>query len=179
MADWTPSSSTSTGALCDVRSVRHYVEAPPGEKRFKPNFDLFHARSSDCPAHDQVKSLAYRCRDAGFAIVIVTGKEARWEALTSAWLAREGIDYDALVTRRSNDYRPDHVIKAEIALELRATYNLRLAVDDRQDIIAVWHAARVPTVQVTQAGDLLPLKAPDGGVADARIEAELLPLEER
>ena len=126
------------GTLCDVRRVRHFVQPPPGATKFKPNFDRFHSASFNCPAHPQVRRLALAVRGVGLAVVVVTGREAKWAQSTSDWLAKNDIPVDEFRTRGAKDFRPDHVIKAEIELSLSTAYRILLAVDDRLDIISVW-----------------------------------------
>lgn len=142
------------GTLCDVRSVRRYVEAPPGSKKFKPNYDLFHSTSIDCPPYSAVKRIAVRARELGLSIIVVTGRVAKWRGLTEDWLNRNSIPWDALYTRGHNDYRPDHVIKSEINEELQIRFKPLVAIDDRDDILHVWKTAGIVTVKVSQSGQL-------------------------
>ena len=41
------------GTLCDVRSIRHYVQYKPNHR----NFHKFHGESINCPAYPEVKEL--------------------------------------------------------------------------------------------------------------------------
>jgi hypothetical protein len=140
------------GALCDVRTIRHYVERPVGSHRFRANFAMFHSASEDCPPFPQVSQLLGALAREGYAIVVVTAREARWAELTERWLDRHGVRRVELITRRDLDYRSDAVVKAEICAQIQSRYEPRLAVDDRDDILAVWSAASIPTVKVDQLG---------------------------
>ncbi|WP_163543644.1 HAD family acid phosphatase [Occultella kanbiaonis] len=156
------------GTLCDVRSIRHHVERPEGAKRFRPNFALFHSSSEDCPAFPNVLQLITELEREGYAIVVVTAREARWSELTERWLDRHGVRRAELITRRALDYRSDALIKAEICTEIQGRYAPRLAIDDRDDILAVWAAASIPTVKVDEAG--FPLQVTGlGGATDDRL----------
>jgi FMN phosphatase YigB (HAD superfamily) len=157
------------GTLCDVRLIRHFVQAPHGATKFKPNFDRFHAASINCPPHHQVLRLALRAHALGLAIVIVTGREAKWAGLTAEWLDKHHIRYDELRTRQAKDYRPDHIAKAEIERDVSQEFRAVLAVDDRLDIIEVWQAAKIPTVQITAEGDILDACASPGASLDVRV----------
>lgn len=137
------------GTLVDVRSVRQFVEGTQSR-----DFDAFHAASIDCPRHDQVFHLLAKHRDAGALIVIVTAREARWSFLTTLWLRENGVDYDELLMREARDNRPDHVVKDGFARRLEAKYRIELAVDDREDILEVWHRHGFPTVKVEPDGNL-------------------------
>jgi hypothetical protein len=158
------------GTLCDVRDVRHYVERPEGAAEFKPNFNRFHSESIACPAHPQVVSLLARARVAGYAVVIVTGREERWSFLTSRWLKEHGIEYDELLMRPAKDFRPDNIIKAEIEQTIARRYSARLAVDDRLDIIEIWQRAGIATSRVSLDGKVGPIEWPAGEMARSGLE---------
>ena len=142
------------GTLCDVRRIRHYVERPAGTQRFRANFALFHSTSEACPAFPQVSQLIRALALDGYAIVVVTAREARWAQLTERWLDQHDVGRVELITRHDLDYRPDAVVKAEICAEIQSRYDPRLAVDDRDDILAVWAGAAIPTLRVGEAGAL-------------------------
>jgi hypothetical protein len=158
------------GTLCDVRQIRHYVEPITGESEFRANFDRFHAESIRCPAHQSVMNVLARARTAKFKILIVTGREAKWSFLTSLWLAEKGIKPERVYMRQKGDFRPDHVIKQEILTQIEKKYRVCLAVDDREDIIAVWSDSGIPTLKVSVHGQLRPINWPSGVDKEARIE---------
>ncbi|AMM20428.1 hypothetical protein AX769_10045 [Frondihabitans sp. PAMC 28766] len=157
------------GTLCDVRGIRHYVEGPAGARRFRPNFDRFHAASIWCPPHPDVERLAHAAREAGLAIVVVTGRGAKWADLTRAWLSKHDIPFDELWTRGATDQRPDHVVKTGIERKLSKRFHALLALDDRMDIIDVWQAAGIPTVLVGPEGKLAEPRLPPGVPLDPRV----------
>jgi phosphoglycolate phosphatase-like HAD superfamily hydrolase len=156
------------GTLCDVRTIRYLVEPTPGSN-FRPDFGKFHSASSGCPPHRAVMLLAQEAHRSGLAIVVVTGREEKWRALTEQWLASNQIPYDELKARNSKDYRPDHVIKAEIETEISKRFVPLLAVDDRPDIIAVWHRAGIVTARVDEAGNIGAPRVPLGESIDQRV----------
>jgi len=150
------------GTLCDVRSIRHLVEAPDGAKRFRANFHQFHAQSITCPPYPDVARLLARLRAEGYAILIVTAREALWADLTSEWLALHSIEHDEVFTRPLKDYRPDAVIKEEIAAAVKERYSPKIAIDDRAAIIEVWHRAGIPTCWVSDDGSIGAIERPSG-----------------
>jgi beta-phosphoglucomutase-like phosphatase (HAD superfamily) len=150
------------GTLCDVRAVRHWVQGPDGRKRSNANFDAFHEASAACPPFESVRELVRISSALGLQIVVVTGREAKWDCLTARWLLENCIPYAVLCTRGHRDYRPDHIVKAEILLDLRREYDVVLAVDDRPDIVRVWLADGIPTIQVGPDGKLAEVVVPEG-----------------
>ena len=148
------------GTLCDVRSIRHLVDVPGAESRVRPNFHEFHSQSFHCPPFPLVVDLLNRARKERLAIIVVTGREKRWSFLTSRWLSEHEIEYDELKMRPDGDFRPDHLIKAEIQQSLSWAYRILLAIDDRRDIAQVWQRAGIPTSLVSGSGQLAELEWP-------------------
>lgn len=142
------------GTLVDVRSIRHHVERPKGAQRFRANFALFHSSSEHSPAFPNVLLLVTELERAGYSIVVVTAREERWTELTERWLDRHGVRRVELITRRVLDYRSDALVKAEICADIQLRYSPRLAIDDRDDILAVWATSSIPTVKIDEEGRL-------------------------
>jgi phosphoglycolate phosphatase-like HAD superfamily hydrolase len=140
------------GTLCDVRDVRHHVEAPPGSYSFEPNFTRFHGDSINSPAHDEVVALAQQACADGLVVLVVTGRDESWSFLTSVWLTEHNVVYDELIMRPRRDPRSDLELKAAFALDISRRYDPKLAVDDRADIVAVWRSAGIATAQVSDEG---------------------------
>lgn len=153
------------GTLCDVRAIQHHVEKAPRGSRPKPSFELFHAESINCPAHGQVVQILSRARAAGHAVLIVTGREAKWSFLTSTWLREHGVAYDELIMRGAKDYRADSIVKKEIALEIAARYRPVIAIDDRPEIIEIWQQEGIPTVRILADGAVGDIVWPKGSTA--------------
>lgn len=131
------------GTLCDVTSVRHYVT---GESR---NFAAFHEASRFCPTRPDVERAVRAAHAAGIAVVIVTARDARFERTTRDFLARNDIPFDALFMRPWGDQRRDTIVKGEIFEAITsAGFRPIAAIDDRQDIAAVWESHGVPTFVV-------------------------------
>lgn len=151
------------GTLCDVRSIRNLVEhASDGAPPRKRDFHAFHSASIDCPAHRPVVDLLDEVRALGLSIVIVSAREARWAFLTAIWLREHGVAYDEMFLRDNGDYRRDDEVKADIARSVLRRYAPVLAIDDRPDIIQVWHSFGIPTARVLEDGKLEGHLDPEG-----------------
>lgn len=128
------------GTLCDVSEIRHLVE---GEER---DFHAFHAASAGCPPDGAVVEAVRAAKAAGHGILVVTGREFIWRDLTLDWLVQHEIPYDELVMRIVGDYRPDHVVKAEMLDDLeKRGWTVSEAWEDADDIAELW-ASRGITV---------------------------------
>lgn len=140
------------GTLCDVRSVRKYVEPNNAILNFKKDYARFHRESLGCPPHTQVAELARQLRSKNIKILVVSGRQQRWMAITKQWLAKWEIEYDDLYLRSDKDFRPDVQVKEEIAETIYEKYDPIVAIDDRDDIITVWKRLEIPAVKVSEDG---------------------------
>lgn len=123
------------GTLCDVSSIQHFVE---GEDR---DFHSFHAASADCPANPAVVEVVQAAKADGKGVLVVTSREFIWRDMSLDWLTVNGIPYDELVMRIVGDYRPDHVIKAEMLDDLlERGWSVTDAWEDRDDIAELWES---------------------------------------
>ncbi|MFE0334187.1 polynucleotide kinase, partial [Streptomyces sp. NPDC058955] len=82
-------------------------------------------------------------------IVLLSGRSEDHRALTEAWLERYEVPYDELWMRASGDGRSDDLVKAELFdAHVRHRYAVRVSLDDRDRVVAVWRRMGLPTWQV-------------------------------
>ncbi|MGJ9411160.1 hypothetical protein ACHAAC_00475 [Aeromicrobium sp. CF4.19] len=134
------------GTLVDVGEILHHVE---GEER---DFHAFHAASADAPPHGAVVSAVRAAHEAGLAVLVVTSREFIWRDLSLDWLVTHDVPHDELVMRVVGDYRPDHVVKAEMLDQLESDgYTVERAWEDSRDVTELWSARGIA---VTHPRDL-------------------------
>ncbi|MFJ3583076.1 AAA family ATPase [Streptomyces sp. NPDC090127] len=91
---------------------------------------------------------AFRTADND-TIVLLSGRSEDHRALTEAWLARHEVPYDELWMRASDDGRSDDIVKAELFdAHVRHRYAVRMSLDDRDRVVALWRHMGLPTWQV-------------------------------
>lgn len=134
------------GTLCDVSSIRHYVEAPKGQR----NFEAFHkAGTTICPPNEWVAQAARDAHAAGRAVLIVSARMAKWGRPTIKWAGEHSIPFTDAWFRPDHDYRADHFVKRDIYRDIcRRGYNVVRAYDDNPSIIALWQELGVETIVV-------------------------------
>jgi phosphoglycolate phosphatase-like HAD superfamily hydrolase len=133
------------GTLCDVSSIRHYLQKPKGKK----DFESFHSNSVDCPPHEWVADRARKLAAEGYAVLIVTARQEKWFYHTLVWLVEKEVPFDDIYMRTNGDFRPDYEIKQELLERIRAVgYDPILAFDDNPAIITMWQENNIPTVVV-------------------------------
>lgn len=99
------------------------------------------------PAHMPVK------------ILIVSGRDDECRSDTAIWLYDNGIRFDELHMRPTGavdnhgNKLPDYLVKSALFDEhIRGKYNVRLVLDDRDQVVALWRSLGLKTLQV-QPGD--------------------------
>lgn len=89
----------------------------------------------------------------GFAIIIMSGRSEECRQETADWLSDHGIDYNMLLMRPANDYRPDTIIKDELFEEhLTGKYDIMGVFDDRDCVVEMWRKKGLKVMQV-EPGD--------------------------
>ncbi|GGI07081.1 hypothetical protein GCM10011354_22310 [Egicoccus halophilus] len=121
------------GTLTSAAWREHHL-AGPGRKDW-PAF--FAGMSRDAPVRALVDLVGWVANHA--AVVLLTGRPDEHEAVIRRWLADHDVPYDRLLMRRRGDRRPDTVVKRECYRDrIAPVYDVRLAVDDRPGVIAMW-----------------------------------------
>lgn len=85
----------------------------------------------------------------GYFIIICSGRSDECRVETANWLNEHvgQIFYHGLYMRREGDYRKDNAVKEEIFWTYLAhRYNIVAAVDDRPQMIRLWHELKIPNV---------------------------------
>jgi len=128
------------GTLADVRSIRHHVITKPKD------FDAFHAASEFVPPNQQAIDYVIEHHGTGHIILVVTARMQKWEPATRRWLDRfMPVPFDGPFHRQDGDTRPDIQVKREIHKYLSRHYDIRGAVDDNPNVIALWDELGIPT----------------------------------
>lgn len=131
------------GTLADVRSIRHHVLTKPKD------FDAFHAASAHVPPNPLAIDYVTAAHAAGHVVIVVTARRQRWLDVTVTWLDRNlPVPFDGPFHRPDDDLRPDIQVKADIHRYLARHYDIRGAIDDNPNVIALWHRLGIPTVVV-------------------------------
>jgi phosphoglycolate phosphatase-like HAD superfamily hydrolase len=112
------------GTLADLNG-RH-----PLKEMDKCGDDLLHAHVADALS-------VYN--NAGYVIILMSGRSDNHRETTEAWLKRYHIQYHALLMRAEGDYRADEIVKAELyEAEVAPSYDVRVVFDDRPKVIRMW-----------------------------------------
>jgi predicted kinase len=85
----------------------------------------------------------------GYKIVYLTGREDKFRFKTEDWLVSNGCPNGPLLMRPSGDVRKDYIVKQEIFDKcIRNVYNVRFALDDRDQVVSMWRRMGLTCLQV-------------------------------
>lgn len=87
----------------------------------------------------------------GRTVILVSGREEKFRDLTVKWLSQNGIFYDQLYMRPTDDFRPDTEVKKEIFdRHIRNKYNVMFVLDDRDRVVNMWRDLGLTCLQVAE-----------------------------
>jgi len=96
---------------------------------------------------EMVRMYHYR----GFMVVIMSGRDAICREETSLWLKEYNIPCDRLFMRGEGDQRKDVIVKKELFFDNVADdYNVKFALDDRDQIVEGWRDIGLKCLQVAE-----------------------------
>jgi hypothetical protein len=130
------------GTLSDASGRQHFLERRPKD------WDGFFDACGQDPVLSHVARLV-ECLDDEMAVILLTARPSRVQALTVAWLAQESIRWDLLVMRADRDFSPSPKAKQDAVVALRGVgFDLRLAVDDDPRNVAMFEGEGIPCLYV-------------------------------
>lgn len=130
------------GVLSDAASRQHFLEHPMRD------WDAFFEACGDDPLIEEVARLL-ELLDHSLVVVLLTGRPARVQPQTLAWLNRYRLRWDLLVMRDFGDYRAAREFKRRSVHELRqAGFDLVLSFEDDRRNVDMFRKEGVPSVYI-------------------------------
>jgi hypothetical protein len=137
------------GTLADVGHRRHLVT---GAKR---DYKRFHELCAFDPPNEWCVSLVKALREAGYRIVLLSGRSQAVERQTLEWLEKHLGTLDNLqlvLLRPERDYTPDVALKRRW-VERYGVERILMAVDDRQRVVDMFRSLGIPCLQCSDWDD--------------------------
>lgn len=151
------------GTVADLTHRRVYVRSKP---KNWPAFER--AIPNDTPIQWVIDAVN-RLYDAGWTVVMMSGRSEKSRQVTQRWLELNGVYYHALYMRREfeydangdvkltrkgkplGDFRRDDIVKRELLDVARGDgFDPDVVFDDRDQVVTMWRANGVPVVQVAE-----------------------------
>ena len=131
------------GTLMDINHRRKYVEGE--QKDWKKFFEYMEFDT----IRDDVFHLAHALHKDGYVIIVCSGRNEKYRELTEKQLAFGKLEYQALMMRGDDDYRPDWEVKREMLAEIRNSgFDPKISVDDRPSVVSMWRDHGLTTFDV-------------------------------
>ena len=129
------------GTLADVTHRRHLVS---GKHR---DYEAFHALLSEDPLNEWCAEIMKQFYFAGFDVVIVSARPARYETQTRKWLESHGVLYTSLnLLRLNDDSTPAQELK-RAWLHSYGKENILFVCDDRTKVCSMWREEGLTCLQ--------------------------------
>jgi hypothetical protein len=131
------------GVLSDATGRQHFLE-----DQAKRDWRAFFDACGDDPLIAEVARLL-DLLDRDLAVVLLTGRPARVQPQTLAWLERSRVRWDMLIMRNAGDYAVASEFKRQTVADLRAFgFDLRLAFEDDRRNLEMFHEEGLPCVYI-------------------------------
>lgn len=108
-------------------------------------------RVSEDIVDEVIRDVVWKYQEAGYKIIIMSGREDDCRDVTEQWLASNGITYDHLYMRAAGDSRNDAIVKRELFdAHVRYDYRIEFVLDDRDRVVEMWRANGLKVLQVAE-----------------------------
>ena len=123
--------------ICDIdgtlANIDHRI---PLVRCPKPDYDTFYERVGQDTVNAWCFNLIHATAQAGFRIVLVSGRPARCLPKTEKWLFENSVHYDELhLVRKDHDYTPDHELKRAWLRSYPDRDKILFWIDDRSRVV--------------------------------------------
>lgn len=119
------------GTLADISVRRKHLEG-------RKDWNSFNSNISRDVLNTWCREIIVRM-SPDYSILLVSGRVDSLRAETINWLNENEVPFDALLMRKSNDFRSDIIIKEEIFMnEILGSYEVLFVIDDRSSIVDMW-----------------------------------------
>lgn len=89
-------------------------------------------------------------RNAGYKIIIFSGRDSCCRKETEKWLKENDIIPDHLDMRKRGDMRKDNIVKKEMFDKIKDEYSVELVFDDRNSVVKMWRDLGLTVFQVAE-----------------------------
>ncbi|MGW1773954.1 phosphatase domain-containing protein [Streptomyces sp. NPDC002104] len=141
VSPYVPDPALPTAVMCDIDGTL----AMTGDRN-PYDFTRCGLDTLNAPVRDALDSFR---RADGDTVVLLSGRGEEYREPTEAWLREHAVPYDELWMRAAGDTRRDDIVKAELFnAHVRERYAVRVSLDDRDRVVAIWRRMGLATWQV-------------------------------
>lgn len=138
-------STLPDAVICDIDgTLALFGKNNPYDRDFSKDF-------LNAPVVEILKSIRYWNQDREFKVILVSGRMEKNRKVTEEWLSCNGIPFDKLYMRVTDDVRKDVIVKKEIyKVYIRGQYNIKMVIDDRNQVVEMWRQEGLTCIQVAE-----------------------------
>lgn len=133
------------GTLADISAIVHLIRKVEGRKH--KDFTEFHKHSEFAPVCPEVVAYIMETVELGMVPVVLTSRREMWYGETKRFLDRampEGIEWHGPFMRPDDDFSEDYQLKRKMLEYLSRHYDIRGAIDDNPNVIAMFTELGIP-----------------------------------
>lgn len=131
------------GTLADISHRLRHIQQE------KKDWEAFNEACVDDLPYPKIIEMTRVMRDAGYTIVMCTGRSCKIEKQTMDWLDKHEIPCTILLMRSLQDYRSDFIVKEEMLdLLTEAGHDVHYVFEDRDQVVEMWRSKGITTFQV-------------------------------
>jgi uncharacterized HAD superfamily protein len=119
------------GTLTDIKDRVIYIK---GEKKNWGNF--WKGMENDRPKA-AIINLCNTMFEAGFYIILCTGRYEKYRKITENWLSKYEVKYHEMRMRNDDDKRDDHIVKKSLIKDIDIN-SILFIVEDRYSVVKMW-----------------------------------------
>ena len=98
-----------------------------------------HEKAQEDKVNTHVSNLLSIYKEKDYDIIIISGRQDRFEELTKNWLLTNSIPFDKLYLRETEDNRKDSETKKDIYMKyVKDVYEIEFVLDDRNQVVDMW-----------------------------------------
>lgn len=131
------------GTLANIKHRRKFLEGS------NPDWKSFNQHMGEDTPNFPIINLYKTLWNSGqYEIIILTGRNEKYRAVTEQWLAWNEVPFKKLIMRTDNDFRTDNLIKEEMLKYLISEgKEILFAIDDRQQVVDMWRRNGITCLQ--------------------------------
>ncbi len=140
------------GTLADLSHRLHLITRKPDHTPNAADWRAFFAACPNDKPIDEVIRVARILWDAGYGIVLISGRSDEVEAATTSWLVKHDVQFSGLYMRKQGDHREDSVVKSELLDQLikdrPGGVEIGGVFEDRKQVVDMYRARGLRVFQV-------------------------------
>ena len=136
------------GTVADNTHREHFLHQSPKDWK-----SFYAACADDKPKVHVIQAVIHLAKNVGYVPIFVTGRTESYRHDTAQWLFDHAplLGGSPLFMRPETDFRSDDVVKEEIyRKEIAPYYRVKLAIDDRARVVALWRRLGIECWQVAE-----------------------------